>query len=349
MPESTCHQCLLENLMSQTRDATAISDVGRPHRAYRKGSEATKNRRSGLRETFDLPRKDLLTQEDITHWFAEMELRMAPASLAVYRATIALGLKGLTCEHGGWGSGIPVVPSGTTLLEEGPNPPRRVNNNVENAFGKVGFKLSVCQKSMSLALKHAYAHGKIPLPPVCPVDRIVLNLAASQTGQHWSTNWTAVNDMSTYLSHLDHLTAAGEVWGLELAAWEILGFESQLPSLYEVEQSGWHLGDEALESRLEVARGAFLRRFGSPQNDPNWMQSMLTDALKSSLQHNPTYKKEATEQQRTEVRGAMRSFLRAFVTRWTKRPAIEQTIETFQEEMLAFQRFMNDAHGDCFR
>ena len=76
---------------------------------------------------------------------------------------------------------------------------------------------------------------------------------------------------------------------------------------------------------------------------------MLTDALKSSLQHNPTYKEEATEQQRTEVRGAMRSFLRAFVTRWTKRPAIEQTIETFQEEMLAFQRFMNDAHGDCFR
>jgi hypothetical protein len=145
------------------------------------------------------------------------------------------------------------------------------------------------------------------------------------------------------------LSEAAALWNLDLAEWEILGFESQLPTLYEIEQTGWHLSAEDLESRLAVARGAFLRRFGSPVNDPDWMHSMLTDALKSSLQHNPTYNKAATEQQRVEVRGAMRSFLRGFVTRWTRRPAIEQTVETFQAEMLAFQKFMNDAHSECFQ
>ena len=349
LTESTCQQCLLENLKSKTRDATALSDVGRPHRAYRKGSETTKNRANGLKETFDLPQKQLLTQEDFSYWCSQMTHRMAPASLAVYRATIALGLTGLTCEHGGWGVGVTGFPSTMTPIVGDSRSPNRETLKVKAPLGIVGFKLSVCQKSMSLALKHAYAHGVVPLPPVCPVDRIVLNLATSQTGRHWSTNWTEVNDMPTYQSHLDHLTAAGEMWGLPLAAWEILGFESQLPSLYEVEQLGWHLSDEALESRLEVARGAFLRRFGSPFNDPNWMQSMLTDALKSSLQHNPTYKEEATEQQRTEVRGAMRSFLRGFVTRWTNLPLVDQSLQTFQQEMLAFQKFMNEAHGDCFR
>lgn len=347
--EATCHQCLLENLMSQTLDSTAISDVGRPHRGYRKGWDATKNHRTGVKETFALPQKLLLTSEDFAYWEAEMANRMAPTSLAVYRATIGTGLRGLTCEHGGWGSGVPDAASGLTVPVGSLDVQHRVASDVDNSSDRIGFKLSVCQKSLSLSLKHAYAHGKIQLPPVCPVDRIVLDLAASQTGRHWSTNWTAVNDMQTYQSHLDHLFEAAALWNLDLAEWEILGFESQLPTLYEIEQTGLHLSSEDLESRLAIARGAFLRRFGSPVNDPDWMHSMLTDALKSSLQHNPTYHKAATEQQRVEVRGAMRSFLRGFVTRWTRRPAIEQTVEAFQAEILAFQKFMNDAHSECFQ
>lgn len=348
-PEATCHQCLLENLKSKTVDATTVSDVGRPHRSYGKGVESTKSHRTGMKESFALPRKTLLTREDFDHWFAEIGKHMAPSTLAVYSAGISKALRGLRCDHGGWGCDLGASTSATTFANPvGPIGPFAGTDFLLEAE-RVGFKMSVCQKSMSLALKHAYARGIIPLPPVCPVDRIVLNLATTHTGQAWFTNWTEVNDIPTYESHLNHLIAAANKWELKLAEWEILGFESQLPSLFEVEQAGWQLDRKQLESRLEIARGAFLRRFGGPENDPNWIHSMLVDALKSSLQHNPTYSSGASEQDRAEVRSAMRSFLRGFIARWGRRPIDELTIELFQAEMLQFQSFMNDAHGASFR
>jgi hypothetical protein len=305
--------------------------------------------------------KTLLSQEDFDQWERAMMLVMLSQSLAVYQATIATGLRGLTCVHGGWrdGGGEPKGP-----IEHDPEgggvpgadvefPESSIFSNggipaeIPASPSSIGLKLSVCQKALSLALKHAYVHDAIGVPPVCPVDRRVLTEASRLTGLPWITNWTEVNDMDQYDRHLSLLIeAAGH---RDLANWELLAFQDQetlTPELGEDVVVGL-LNDET--ALIPKAKRDFAAKFGAPLNDPGWVDAMLKDALRSSLQHNPTYLGTTPEPVRIEIRQAMRRLIVSFLRRWSTLPRDHQTIDAFKSEMLLFQSRMNAHFMRWFR
>jgi hypothetical protein len=307
-----------------------------------------------LGHRFDLSIKKMLSQVDFDVWFAEMAKTMPGPSLAVYRSTISNALLDLHCPHGGWGEGgdarrIPVdSPSQGPTASIGDDFFDVVAPRARSVGGfEVGFKLSVCQKSLSLALKHSFAHGLIPMPPICPVDRIILDRASAITGRPWFVNWTEVNDMADYDRHIEHLRSAAGF--RSLAAWELISFENLLPRVNfgELDVANELALDEA--QRIPQAIDSFLLRFGVPKGATGGPGAMLKDALRSSLQHNSTYKENAPAFARVQVRQGMRDFIVAFIRRWRKLPADEQTFEVFREAMLKFRHEMNRDFGHWFR
>ena len=365
--ESTCAACLLANLRRQTSDTTALSDVLRPHRAFRRGSDRVYG------ESFSLPVKIHLSADDFDEWDRLMSRKMKPGTLAVYRATIANGQRGLTCPHGGWGESGHVDfrggPDGTEP-ERGPAPEGRPvatykqGFTVDLTFGAsnqstllfasrsdissgTGFKISVAQKSLSLALKHSWVHGAIDLPPVCPVDRIILNEASKITGRSWYKNWTEVNEIEDYESHVALLVEAAEF--RSIAAWELLTFENHLPRTPRAAlDTDAELERDRVE-RLPAAAESFVSRFSVPVGDARWPEVMLSDALKSSLQHNPTYLPTTPEYVRVEVRKAMRCFIVEFLRTWSLLPTEQQTLDAFKQEVLRFRDDMNTQFRRWFR
>jgi hypothetical protein len=347
---TTCLPCLRANLTKQTRDPTAYSDIGRPHCAYQRGFEEVKG------ERFDLPVKKFLCADDFDGWFRQMASRMQGSSLSVYRGTLDMGLRGLHCSHGGWGGdseaeSLPPLQvlsvddvrheySASEIFASVPTQPRPPS-------AQIGFKLSVCQKSLSLALKHSYAHGAIGLPPVSPVDRIILDRAPQITGRPWFVNWTEVNDLDDYDRHIELLTEAAGF--REIAAWELMTFENLLPRVapFKINEIDELRRDN--EERLPQATESFLGRFGVTKGDQRWPEAMLKDALRSSLQHNATYLPSAPAFARIEVRQAMRRFIIDFLGHWAQLPLSEQDIATFREWMLKFQAEMNLSYGQWFR
>lgn len=365
--EATCATCLLANLARQTSDTTALSDVLRPHRAFRRGSERVYG------ESFGLPIKLQLTSDDFDEWDRLMSRKMKPGTLAVYRATIANGQRGLICLHGGWGASrrgdLPVGPNGTGP-DRGPAPDgipvatHKQEFSVDDIFGinnesapppvsrsvsssGTGFKISVAQKSLSLALKHSWVHGAIDPPPVCPVDRIILNEASRIVGRPWITNWTEVNEIEDYERHVALLVEAAGF--RSIAAWELLTFENHLPRTSRV---GLDISAELERDRIErlpAAAESFVRRFSVPVGDARWPEVMLSDALKSSLQHNPTYLPTTPEYVRVEVRRAMRRFIVEFLRTWSILPTEQQTLDAFKQEVLRFRDDMNAQYRRWFR
>jgi len=343
---TACVVCVVTSLKRHTADEQAWSDVARPWRAWGRGYEKVYG------EMLPLPgRKELLSREDIATWDSVMAAHIRANTLAVYRSTINLALRGLVCPHGHWGEGPeeagaaakPIVPPRVGGPGNALSLPGTVETefSVSDIFGAAhpptfirpelssgsGFKLSVAQKSLSLALKHSWLHGAIDEPPVCPVDRRVLNEAARITGQPWFTNWTEVNDIPTYERHLDLLTHAAGT--RSLAVWELLAFEG----LLERPSSQQLIADATI---------SFFDKFDTRFDDPHWPETMLKDAVRSSLQHNPTYLPTTPGSVRMEVRRAMRRYIVVFLRRWSALPRDEQSVATFKGEVLDFRVAMND-------
>ena len=347
-----CVACLMENLARRTSDATALSDVRRIHRAYHRGYDTTRVAARGPVRV-DLPFKPFLIDlEEVDNWFDSVGGLMRPTTRDVYASTYVRALDGLHCNHGRelGGSAPPIAMS---------SPPVRRDEAVTchgvvgftstgPSSGHSGFKLSVAQKCLSLALKHAYAHDVIGRPPVCPVDRIVLNAASKITGRPWRVNWTDVNALDEYDHHFELLTEAAGSRGV--ADWELLRFERMID---DVPTWGIDVAKERHLDRIEripEAKLSFLRRFGGvPQGDRSWPEAMLKDALRSSLQHNPTYLPSTPEHERIAVRQAMRRHVVQFLQRWTALSPERQTMAEFRHEIIAFRDEMNAAYGKWFR
>jgi hypothetical protein len=68
---------------------------------------------------------------------------------------------------------------------------------------------------------------------------------------------------------------------------------------------------------------------------------MLRDAVKSSLQHNPTYLPTTPGSVRMEVRRTMRRYIVMFLRRWSAMSGDEQTVAAFKGEVLDFREAMN--------
>lgn len=161
-----CVACLMENLARRTSDATALSDVRRIHRAYHRGHDTTRvGTRGPVRVGLPL-KPTLIDLDDVNHWFETVGALMRPTTLDVYTSTYARALEGLDCHHSGASSGAPgtSMPRATSdQLAQGEVLPRDVSGftSAGPSTGRTGFKLSVAQKCLSLALKHAYARGVI--------------------------------------------------------------------------------------------------------------------------------------------------------------------------------------------
>lgn len=180
------------------------------------------------------------------------------------------------------------------------------------------------------------------------MDRIVLNAASSVTGRPWRINWTDVNSIEEYDRHLELLSEAAGFRGL--ADWELLRFERLID---DAPSWGANVARERRRDRLEripSAKESFLRRFGVvPPGDHSWPEAMLKDALRSSLQHNPTYLPSTPEHARITIRQAMRRHIVQFLQRWTELPPGQQTVTEFRDAAVAFRDEMNAAYGKWFR
>ncbi len=79
------------------------------------------------------------------------------------------------------------------------------------------FRVAHAQKSLSVYLKHLWCRGKVDLPPVCPVDGIMLKHVGNNDA------WTKVNSIEEYRSHLALMKTAAENSGFaSVAEWELV-------------------------------------------------------------------------------------------------------------------------------
>ena len=381
----SCKRCLIIAMSSVTNDQTAISDVKRAHVAFERGYDRTRANGTTVVVPFAQSRSGISYGQSLEWSRKLLEAGMKIATMSVYRYTFDRAWTVVNCFHeelnGSVTSDIPIQDTSSNLSTEYKSSDSSISNDdpiaaamtallgVGNRVGgelvknsQEGFRLSVAQKNLSLILKWAWINGMIPMPPVCPVDRIMLDRASRITGLPWSVNWTSVNSLEEWNSHFDHLLrAAGEI---PVAAWEIIQFEDDsdaskasfrdrqareiLDRLLKTESSA--IVSEDFDAKIEAAKISFMARFGKggPGHD-EWPYDMLTDALKSSLQHNPTYRESTSDTMRSEIRHAMKRWGIDFLARWRDTDPAGQTVERFRDEIVSFRNFMNDQYGPYFR
>ena len=84
-----------------------------------------------------------------------------------------------------------------------------------------GFRISHSQKSISEYLKHLWCMGKIPEPPQCPVDALILAIAGSSPTEK---RWSYVNSIEEHRKKVLILSRMANSQNLTLPAWELLQF-----------------------------------------------------------------------------------------------------------------------------
>jgi hypothetical protein len=89
-----------------------------------------------------------------------------------------------------------------------------------NLLGPDGYKLGVAQKFLNLMLKYLWCIGKIPEPPHCPVDRIII----SKTDLRGKMNWTEIKTTCEYKTAIGAIRETAKKAGLSIAQWELKEF-----------------------------------------------------------------------------------------------------------------------------
>lgn len=84
------------------------------------------------------------------------------------------------------------------------------------------FRIAHAQKSLSICLKHLWCRGELGnnIPPLCPVDGILLKAA------HNYDSWTKVNTMEEFESHIALLKQCAEGYD-NLSCWELMTWKPQ--------------------------------------------------------------------------------------------------------------------------
>ncbi|SFO60272.1 hypothetical protein SAMN04488519_1098 [Algoriphagus ornithinivorans] len=98
-------------------------------------------------------------------------------------------------------------------------------NDVHPKYGyNPGFRISHAQKSLSVFLKHLWCMGMIDTPPICPVDRVILEKIGKK-GK--SAAWGYVNTMEEHKEKLgfifSHIQKTNNP-NVAVAVWELLEF-----------------------------------------------------------------------------------------------------------------------------
>lgn len=370
----SCEMCLVKALSTITRDQTAISDVKRAHVAYRRGWDRTRVAGQYILVPFAKFEAGITYAQSVAWCDSMLEAGMKPTTLNVYRSTFDRAWQVVDCAHGsaapstanaadfGVGLGQPAVPSSPNLSNpKGAGAGNTSRPTWSSSGDDGGLRLSVAQKNLSLILKWSWINGLISTPPVCPVDRIMLDRASRITGQTWSVNWTRVNSLNEWDEHFALLLNAAK--GMPIAEWEIIQFEggadeteshrdrqmrdilNQLLGTNSSEPSA-----DSHDKKVNDAKLSFMARFGKggPGHD-EWPYDMLTDALKSALQHNPTYKDTTREEVRSEIRETIKRLGLNFLKRWHDLQQVEQSVDRFRLEIVDFRDELNSLYRPYFR
>ncbi|AGG33783.1 hypothetical protein D521_1215 [beta proteobacterium CB] len=88
--------------------------------------------------------------------------------------------------------------------------------------GGNGFRVSHAQKSLSIYLKHLWCLGRIFMPPICPIDNVVLRLTEAKGVD---ATWTFVNSLDEHKKRFTLIENEARKNKLPIAEWEILNFK----------------------------------------------------------------------------------------------------------------------------
>lgn len=77
------------------------------------------------------------------------------------------------------------------------------------------FRLAHAQKSLSVFLKHLWCMEKMKMPPLCPIDGVILHDVLKRKGA-----WTKLNDWGTYMEYIRDVWDASKNTGKKVAEWE---------------------------------------------------------------------------------------------------------------------------------
>lgn len=84
-----------------------------------------------------------------------------------------------------------------------------------------GFTLGNSQKVLSVYLKYLWCFGFIPMPPACPLDRVMLTISKAPYNKR---SWGKINSIDEYLEKYSYLVIAAKKKKLPLPVFELLSF-----------------------------------------------------------------------------------------------------------------------------
>jgi hypothetical protein len=183
-----------------------------------------------------------------------------------------------------------------------------------------------------------WCHGYLTTtPPVCVIDRIILDAARNQGGETSSVPWTRVNSVRMYREHLAICKRAAR--GAEVAIWELFTFKGLgVPS---------SVTTEALEEakRQFLIGDSFAAKPGATRDEA--LRGALKDVRKSAFGHNPTWGPTSDPTTRTMVHETHGKFIVAIYKEWES--GKRSTEEHFINDIESLVTQMNGRFGRFFR
>ena len=86
----------------------------------------------------------------------------------------------------------------------------------------INFRISHAQKSIGVFFKHLWCLEKIPTPPQCPVDRVILTKAGANYNER---SWGKVDTIDQHRKKYSFIKKAANKAGFEHASeWELINF-----------------------------------------------------------------------------------------------------------------------------
>lgn len=195
------------------------------------------------------------------------------------------------------------------------------------------YRIAHAQKSLSLVVKHLWAHGLLPEPPLCPVDRRILKAADPRT----RIRWTCIDSMQEYNDAIAKLRKAADSQATALAVWELQIF-SGCPVSMEP-------GD------VDHAKVRFLQTntWAAPPGSTKAeaMRGALKDALKSSHTRAHLYANGLAPRDKKNFLEDLRSILTGMANDYPGGDG-PLTERRFKADIQVLASAMNRRHGEIF-
>ncbi|SMP71991.1 hypothetical protein [Anoxynatronum buryatiense] len=99
---------------------------------------------------------------------------------------------------------------------------KEIMNDSYGMYFSTEFRISHSQKSLSVFLKHLWCMNMIERPPICPLDRKILEAAGRKYSE---AKWTHINDIEEYAKKISWLQKEAFKINCSLAEWELLVFK----------------------------------------------------------------------------------------------------------------------------